>query len=324
MKNSLAKFALVLFAVACGAPPAAPVASSTTLQAVMIESLTIGEVEIENPDWMVTTGEIIWTMSDPEFEDELSVFALKGIDPESNEVAITVDRLKSGCDAIGAHGDSVWVCDDDTIRQLDSQSGETRSVIEFEMSWDQGPIPIDESGIWVLNRDSTALVHLDGEGAELGRAELPSACDQVALLQQAVYVSCGDAQSIIVIDKKSYTITDEVQGIEAGLMAADGDRLWVGFPHESGGVGWLEPDGEVETVAGSPDVSIGCLLVDGDSLWARGSDIHLVRIDRASGEVVETYLADRSIGGGCVVRAHGALWVGSVPFGKVWKLDLPA
>lgn len=279
----------------------------------------MAEVDLENADWMVASEGKVWILSDPEIDDDLSVFEMKVIDPETNEIVFTVDRARSGCEGLGVGASSVFVCDQDEILQLDSQTGEELARINFPMSSTQGPIPTDERGLWLLTREETELVHLDFAGSELGRVELPGVCEQVALFNGEAFVSCPESRVVLVITGE-YAVSRQLEDIEAGLLTGGNDRVWLGFPHDQGGVGWIKDD-EVGTVAGSPDLSLGCLLVDGEDVWVRGSDIHLARIDGGSGEIVESYQSERAIGGGCVVRVGESLWIGSLPFGKVWRLE---
>jgi hypothetical protein len=317
----LSRSTLVLVLVACGTQ-AIPTTTTTPEAGTTIEFLTAGEVTIENPDWMVVAEDIIWTLSDPELEDELSVFALKGINAVTSEIAFTVDRTKSGCDGLGVADGSLWVCDDDQILRLDPGSGEVLGTIPFAMSWDQGPLPADERGLWLLSRTGTDLVHVAFAGDELGRVPLPGTCNQVTLLDSSAFVACSELGSVVVVDTDGYAVLAEVAVLDVNLLAAGGDRVWLGFPHESGGVGWLTPDGQIGKVENSPDISLGCLLVDGASVWLRGSDIPLVRVEAASATVIETYDSERNIAGGCVARADGSIWIGSVPFSRIWRLDL--
>ena len=317
--RKLGKLGVLLMVTACGAQPSA---TTGAIPDLTIESLTVAEVEVENADLMVSSDSKIWTMSDAEFEDDLSVFALKAIDTETSQVAFTIDRQKSGCDAIGSGHGSVWVCDNDKLLQLHPETGELQSTIEFAMSHTQGPILADDKGLWLLSRDGSELVHLDPAGSELGRVALPGLCEQLALFAEKVFVACPESEVVTVVDAAAYEVIDQIEGIEAGLLTGGEDRVWVGFPHETGGVGWIMPDGEVGTVPSSPDLSLGCLLVEPDSVWVRGPDVHLARIDANSGEIVETYQSDRNVGGGCVVRGNGSLWIGSLPFSRIWQLDI--
>ncbi|HEY7583855.1 MAG TPA: hypothetical protein VIB78_09595 [Acidimicrobiia bacterium] len=313
---------LLIALIACGAQ-SQPTTTGGQGEASTIESITVAEIEVENPDWMVASEDKVWILSEPEFEDDASVFALKAIDVQSNEVALTVNRRNSGCHGLAATADKVWVCDLDKVLEIDSHSGEVLGEINFDMSWPQGPIPIDDRGLWMLTREGTALVHVDFAGSELGRVELPGSCEQVALSEGSVFVSCPESRSASVIDREGYSITTQVDDVEVGIMSGGPDRVWMGLPHDEGGVGWITADGQVGTVPGSPDVSLGCLLVEDDDVWVRGSDIHLVRINAATGRVAESYQSERRIGGGCVTRAGGALWIGSLPMSKVWRLEAP-
>ena len=308
--------------MACGSPSQP---STTPAEAVVptIESITVAEVEVENPDWMVASEDKVWILSEPEFEDDASVFALKAIDIESNEIVLTVDRSNSGCHGLAAHDGKVWVCDLDKVLEIDSQTGEVLSEINFEMSWPQGPIPIDDRGLWMLTREGTALVHLDFAGSELGRVELQGTCEQVALSGGNAFVSCPDIRSVSVIDQEGYSVTTQINDVEVGILSGGSDRVWMEFPHDEGGVGWIKADGQLGTVPGSPDLSLGCLLVEDDQVWVRGSDVHLVRIDADTSQVAESFQSQARIGGGCVTRAGGALWIGSLPMSKVWRLTAP-
>jgi hypothetical protein len=316
------RLVFIALLAACGGRNVATAGTSPVSDATTIESLSEAEVEIENPDWMVAAGDYVWTLSDAEPDDDLSVFALKAISIETNEVVITVNRGKSGCDSLGTSGQAVWVCDGDQVMQLDPATGETTAVIDFAMSWEQGPIPADQDGIWLVTRAGNELVRLGPSGVELGRAELPGVCDRVAVFEGNAFVSCPESQSVAVVDVATLTVTNEVEGLAADLMIAGEDRVWVGFAHDSGGVGWLTADGEVGRVEGSPDIGLGCMYLDGDSVWVRGANPHLARIDGASAEIVESYQSERQVGGGCVVRAGGSLWIGSLPFSKIWRLEI--
>lgn len=294
----------------------------TTLPATStIESLTLAEIEIEAAEWMISSGGMVWVLPDAEFGDDREVYALQGIDPETNTVTATFSRVESGCN--GPRGRSVWVCDGSVIRRLDPRTGEVQATLEIEMSNRQGPIPTDDQGLWYLEIEGTELLHIGFDGTELGRVDLGIICDQVGLTEQHAFVTCGGDSILKVVDLAQLEVVGENDSLQQlGVVTGAGDRVWLGFAHGSGGVGWIDAALDSGEVDGSPEVSLGCLAVEGDRVWARGTDLHLVRIDAATATVTETFASERNLGAGCVTVADGSVWVSSVPFGTVRRLDL--
>lgn len=250
------KLSVLLVVAACGILPSASPTTTGASPGMTIASLTVAEVEVEKADWMVSSENKIWTLSDAEFDDDLSVFALKAIETETSQVAFTIDRQRAGCEGLGFSHGSMWVCDNDKILQLNSEDGELKATIDFAMSHTQGPVPADDKGLWLLTSNGAELVHLDPAGSELGRVALPGPCEQLALFDGRVFAGCPEGESVVVIDAATYEVVDQIEGIEPGLLVGGDDRVWVGFPHDTGGVGWIMPDGEVGSVSSSPEFGL--------------------------------------------------------------------
>jgi hypothetical protein len=64
----------------------------------------------------------------------------------------------------------------------------------------------------------------------------------------------------------------------------------------------------------------GDLTTGAGSVWARGSDRLIVRIDAATSTVVERF--GPPSGSGAVIVAFGAVWISAHDVDTVWRLEL--
>ncbi len=70
----------------------------------------MAEIEIEAAEWLLSSGDRVWVLSDPEFGDDPSLFNVQGIDTSTNSIVATVPRPVAPCNGHGVSGGSVWVC----------------------------------------------------------------------------------------------------------------------------------------------------------------------------------------------------------------------
>jgi streptogramin lyase len=196
------------------------------------------------------------------------------IDPATDEVETI--RLDEGlCQGIAAGLGAVWTCEVDHLVRIDPASGAVARV-DLARTPGSGRFPVTEGRVWVLTGLKGDLVTgIDRRGRAVATVALPGRCDELS-------------------------------------SVADAGRFWVACA-ASGTV--LEVDADAGEVVATFEGMLGAIQVlpTADSLWVVADD-GLLRVDRASGQVIATILPSPGATGS-LTAVDGIVWThAAVPY----------
>lgn len=314
----LAAFALLLAACTGSTPSATtvPTRLPTTTSTASYAQRLRSEIEIRNPDELVTLAGSIWVKTDDG--------RVVQVDPVAGRVVgeRTVDRTSDPrhyCQGFGTDGKHLWACAAtgagpsatiDVVR-IDPRTRAVVATIPARKIFHQFRMPFVGGRIWVLAGSGDELVGID---VTTNRPEPPielgAQCTQVTAIGDALVAACRQNDEILRIDIAAGDVSKRARFPDARNLAASADALWVSRSDSLVRMDaeTLEP---VVVFADLPDLgSSGDVVASGDSAWIRLEDGSLYRIDAATDVIVEK-IAARELGGGSLLVTADSLWVTS-------------
>lgn len=307
---ALAGFAFV--SAACGAEPAtdatssaarspdAPAASSGPGSAPGV----VGAVQplpldlTGGPDWLAADDRYLYV--------RLDRGAVVRIDPDSDQLAGSVDVGGELCQGLGVGYGAVWTCRGDDVVRLDFETGQVTTVEGIVAAENQANMPAGFDRIWVLTGvDGSRLVGIDPATNQADPPiELGILGSDIAVTDTAVWVSSRLDDAVVKIDPATRTVTARLNDIDQPESIAVGDDLWAGGRTTSTGI-----DPDAAAVVDTVDVGTGpagAVAADGSILWVRDEENLLRRVDPATGSVDRIDAGAGS--GGDVLVAFGSVW----------------
>jgi virginiamycin B lyase len=130
------------------------------------------------------------------------------------------------------------------------------------------------------------------------------------------------AQNVVEqIDPATMKVTRTIKAGDTPRFLDVGEgAVWI-LNQSDGTVTRIDPaTGATASVGAGVSGEGGDLTVGGGSVWARGSDKLLTRIDPGKNAVTERY--GPSSGSGAVIVSNGAIWISAHDISTVWRLPL--
>jgi virginiamycin B lyase len=215
---------------------------------------------------------------------------LTKIDPKRNRVArhvalpVSVDYFGEG--SIGVGAGAVWLVTDGPdctacrVSRVDPSTLKVTAEIPVRIG--AATVRVGAGSVWVANPVEDVVQLIDPETRRVTRT-----------------VKTGRGPRFFDVGQGAAWTLDQVAGTVTRIDAETGKtvRIAAGVPGEGG------------------DLTVG-----GGSVWARGSDRLLTRIDPKRRKVVARY--GPSSGSGAVIVSDGAVWISAHDVNTVWRLPL--
>jgi sugar lactone lactonase YvrE len=308
---------------ASAAPTLTPIPPTPGLIAPL-EERTLATISVGNPDTMVAAQGSLWVKTDDG--------RVVRVDPETNTVVadVKVDTTSDPyhyCQALGTDGTAIWACsarggeDEQTIDvvRLDPATNSVVQTVHAGMVFDQFEIPFVADRIWVLTGAGDTIVGIDtATGDPTSSIELDARCTQLAGVADSLIAVCPSDDAILVIDPLEGSVTQRVT-IE-GPRSIDGDAngLWVALERS---IMRLDP-GTMRPVAEySPFPGVFDLDTSGHAVWVRHGIGFLIRIDPATGTVMEQIGPTESLSPGSVLMFGDSVWATANDEGLLFRVD---
>jgi len=275
--------------------------------------------DVDGADGMVAAAGALWLKTDPGH--------VLRIDPGTNRITadVTVDKHTGQsfyCQGIGAVGGSVWACATRTggvgVAEIDPVAARVTRVVPVGKVFDQLALPSTAGGLWVLTKDGTHLSVVDPVSGRVTSYPLGARCQQVAAAGDRVVATSVVENQVVVLDAGSGEVLKRLKVAAPRMAAVVGADIWVdsvdGLTRFSHGL-------TTRTVY--PGMSAGQggdLFASGSSVWLRGSDGTISRLDADTGRVLERIVPDRPVSAGSMVVAYGSVWTTGSEEGWVIRL----
>ena len=304
-----------------------PAVSATAAQT----SPPVAETSVENAgaekisikgDWLAAGAGGIW------LSGASDVYRL---DPSSGERNATIHVRQGPCEATDVGFSAVWTatCKARGLAKIDPSTNRVVGHVRVPV-----PVALDGEGSVGAGAGAVWLV-IDGPGCTgcrvarvdprtmkvTGRVTVRAGAATVRTGRGAVWVANPERDLVEQIDPGTNKVVRRVK-------TGPGPR----FLDVGEGAVWTldQIDGSVtriDTATGKPtnvDADVpgagGDLTVGGGSVWARGSDTLLARIDPKRNRVVARY--GPASGSGAVIVGAGAVWISAHDIDTVWRIPL--
>jgi streptogramin lyase len=314
--------AAALLAVA-GVAAVAVLGGGSDGNALEAESFDIGAIAVGTSPAGVGVGEDgVWVGVDEED-------VVKRIDPDSGEVADSIE-VSEGADGSLAVGEGfVWVrSDSDTVTKIDPGSRQVvGNPIEVPIDSD-GELAIGEGFVWTANPASDSISRIDPDTGRVREFETTGLGPEIAVGEGSVWVTGEERASLNRIDPDSGEVEDTFDlGTEAiifgGSVAIGEGGVWLTNPDEDTLSRIDLASGELdERPIKLPEGFDGDVTVGGGAVWVRSSsDGAVVRVDPDAREVVGRPTSAGSSSSGRVVVGYGSVWVSQGDSDTVTRLE---
>lgn len=309
--------------VAASVPPSGP--PSTALEDRL--EATVG---VTGADFPLIAFDSVWVVTgDPPRA------AIVRVNPASNEVVADIELPGVLCNGAAAGFDAIWACSTEGIVRIDPATNAVVTVIEVRTAG-QARLAAGGGSVWAFARvgdgfDINAVHRIDpSTNNPVTTIDLGHPVATMAFGFDALWVTSPADGLLLRVDPASNEVTTAVEGLTLPFTVTVGpDSLWVSlYGAEDAEPAEAEPtivriDPETGEITASivvdPIGQTGGMYADAASVWIRGPDTFLTRIDPATNQVVEVITASK--GGGDLVVGFGSVWASGYNFHQVWRVS---
>jgi virginiamycin B lyase len=304
----------LLVATAAGALP-------SKVRQINVDNAGATKIRITG-DWLAAGRGGIWLSGQQE---------IYRLNPRTGRRVARIAIAQGPCQASEVGAGAVWTatCGVPGLAKLDTRRNRVARHVELPVSVDyfgEGSIGVGAGAVWLvtdgadctacrISRVSTSTMDVTTEiPVRIGAAGVRFGAGHV-------WVTNPVEDVVELIDPETQSVTRTVAtGRGPRFFDVGRDAAWT-LDQVDGTVTRIDADtGATATVAAGVRGEGGDLTVGGGSVWARGSDRLLTRIDAKRRKVVARY--GPSSGSGAVIVGFGAVWISAHDVNAVWRLPL--
>jgi streptogramin lyase len=300
---------------------AANAATATPAAERDIEEAGAKRIHIKG-DWLAAGAGGIW------LSGESDVFRL---DPASGRRTATVPVAQGPCEASDVGFGAVWTATC-KIRGLAKIDPSTNRVVRHvrlgvPIALDgEGSLGAGEGGVWLVTDgrkcQACRVARVDPRTMKVtARVPVKAGAATVRTGAGAVWVANPDKSVVQRIDPDTRKVVRTITtGAGPRFFDVGEGAVWT-LNQVDGSVTRIDPaSGKTANVDAEVPGEGGDLTAAGGSVWVRGSDKLLARIDPRRNRVVTRY--GPSSGSGAVIVGGGAVWISAHDIDTVWRLPL--
>lgn len=302
-------------ATATAAKTPAPVAETS------IENAGAEKIFIKG-DWLAAGEGGIW------LSGESDVYRL---DPRSGQRKAAIHVRQGPCEATDVGFGAVWTatCKVRGLAKIDPSTnrvvGHVRVPVPVALDG-EGSIGAGEGGVWLVTDGpgctGCRIARVDPRTMKVtGRVAVQEGAATVRTGEGAVWVANPEKDLVEQIDPGTDKVVRRVTtGPGPRFFDVGEGAVWT-LNQIDGSVTRIDPaTGKATNVDADVPGEGGDLTVGGGSVWARGSNKLLARIDPKRNRVVARY--GPSSGSGAVIVGAGAVWISAHDIDTVWRVPL--
>jgi virginiamycin B lyase len=323
---------LVLSAPGCGgshkddsaAKTATPTASTSASNAgaeTDIDQAGAKRIDIKG-DWLAAGVGGVWLSADA---------VIYRLDPVSGRRRATIRVPQGPCEASDVGFGSVWTatCKTPGLARIDPDSNSVTGRVRLSIpsSLDgEGSVGAGEGAVWLVTQgsdcDRCRVARVNPRTMKTtGHVTVKDGAATVRTGEGSVWVGNPSENVVQQIDPAAMKVTRTIKTGDTPRFLDVGEGLvWI-LNQGDGTVTRIDPaTGATASVDAGVSGEGGDLTVGAGSVWARGSDKLLTRIDPAQDAVSERF--GPTSGSGAVIVNDGAVWVSAHDINTVWRLPL--
>lgn len=315
MREKAKLLAIPLLFIAINAQEREPLATDISKRAITILKIP-GYV-----DFLVADGKAVWATNEGRIE--------KLEHDRSQPTAVVT--IPAPCGAMALGFGAVWVanCGDNSLYRIDCDSERVTSIIPTGLADSAGElsVAVGAGSIWVLSDSKGILSRVDPQADKvIARINVAPNSYAATFGFDSVWISntgsqTGDGKGYIQrIDPRSNQVAATIPvGPSPRFLAAGEGGVWT-LNQGDGSVSRIDPDTNTLTATIQAGVNGpgGDIAAGAGSIWVRGKQILLLRIDPKTNRVVEKF--GPPAGSGAVRVADGLVWITAHDIQTVWVL----
>ena len=311
------------------APPTRSRAPTPTASPDLLGARTQTDLSVPGgPEWPIGAFGSLWLVT-PD-SDKPSVTR---VDPATNVITASVPVGSGLCQALGSTGDSIWACARDGLVRIDPETTEITARVEFPIAQYFGYLPYGAGSLWVLTGQVeflNKLVRVDPvKERVVDTYELDFDATWMSYGEDALWLSDTAAGKLWRFDPATGDMSEHRSGlVEPGPSAIGAGSIWLAVnasrdsrpaPTDVTLLRISVATGDVEA-----EFMTGGSIFDG--MIHAGEDAVWVRATKPFLSRIDpttnqvTDAFDASRLGGSVTVAYGSVWVTSYPLNRVWRL----
>ena len=301
---------------------AAATATPATVKEQNVENLGAKETFIKG-DWLAAGEGGVWLSGESE---------LYRLDPKSGRKKATIRVPQGPCEASDVGFGAVWTatCKVPGLARIDPRTDRVAGHVKLPIPEldGEGSIGAGEGGVWLATDGpgctGCRVARVDPRTMKvIGKVTVQPGAATVRTGHGAVWVTNPSKDLVEQIDPKTEKVVRSIKTGKGPRFFDVGEGAVWTLNQIDGSVTRIDPaTGKATNVAAGVPGEGGDLTVGGGSVWARGSDKLLARIDPKRNQVVERY--GPSSGSGAVIVGAGAVWISAHDVDTVWRLPLSA
>jgi hypothetical protein len=274
----------------------------------------IAELDVlGGPDGLTADDQGVWV--------KLDNGSVVRIDPDVNAVGETVQVGGELCQGIGAGDGSIWACSGTDVARIDPAYRTLLSVLPVGKAFGQRELAVADGQLWILTGDGSQLEgFLTDTQQPWSRFALPVRGTDLAAGEAGLWVISNVDDAIVHVDLVTGRVLETI-AVAAPVDVAVDSEVWVAAAAETVRIDVATSTIGLRVAVGTGDE--GAVALTPGEVWLRGADPMLTRVDRGSGQVVDSYRADVTSGGD-VVYAFGSIWTSAYDDAKVFRFAAPA
>ena len=245
------------------------------------------------------------------------------IDAATNKRAEPIGGLARVCGSMASAFGSLWApaCGSSSLARIDPKTSKLTHTIATGVASVPGTIVATADSIWLLTDDKTTLARIDpDQNFMVGEVRVPAGCRSLTYGETALWLACPSENKVLRINPAINLIEKAIEVAAQPEALAVGEKSVWALCRKDGKIDRIDP----KTNKVSKTIDLGVPAADGSMafgegfLWVTQTGFPLARVDIASESVVQQFYGE---GGGAIAVSPGALWLGNLKAGTVWRID---
>ena len=274
------------------------------------------DVEFETstrPEWLFFTGSAFAPAKD----------GIDRIDAATNKKAEPIGGLTKVCGGMVSAFGSLWApaCGSSSLARIDAKTYKVTHTIGTGVATVPGAIAATTDSVWLLTDDKTTLARIDpDQNVVVAELRVPAGCRSLTYGETALWLACPAENKVLRINPATNLVDKAVEAAAQPEALAVGETSIWALCRKAGKIDRIDP--KTNKVSKTIDLGVpdaeGAMAFGEGFLWVTQTGFPLARIDVGSERVVQQFYGE---GGGAIALSPGAIWLGNVKAGTVWRID---
>lgn len=266
-----------------------------------------------SPEWLFYSGSTFAPAKD----------GIDRIDAAINKKVESIGGLTKACGGMVSAFGSLWApaCGSSSLARIDAKTFKVTQTIATGVATVPGLIAATADSIWLLTDDRTTLARIDpDQNVVVAELRVPAGCRSLTYGETALWLACPSENKVLRINPATNLIDKAIEVAAQPEALAVGEKSVWALCRKDGKIDRI--DSKTNKVSKSIDLGVpdsdGAMAFGEGFLWVTQTGFPLARIDVTSESVLQQFYGE---GGGAIALSPGAIWLGNVKAGTIWRID---